>query len=293
MIKVISRRPEIGYDNNESFENYDHYTANGVELAVTECGYEACDPKHYWSGIRGFHMLHVIKSGKGIIQIGKKHYTASAGDIFYLPPDQDVFYRADEQEPWEYRWVGFVGTRGIIALNATELPDKIVVHVHDCEKMWEYMREIYLHASHRNELGEMKALAYTYLFLAEVLEQCSAETSANEAASMYVRQATEYIHEHYAEEISVDSLCQRMNISRSYLYKLFKRHYGESPSGYVTRFRLEKARELLSTQRHVVNEVSEMVGFSDHSYFTKRFRIVYGMTPREYVKRMHKEKQGK
>lgn len=293
MIEIIQRRTEPGFDNNDTFLNYYQYTETGVDLVLTECGYENCDPGHYWAGCKGFHVIHVVLRGRGVIKIGDAVHQVRAGELFYIPQDRDVVYRADEEEPWEYRWVGFVGTKATATLNETVLPTAICTAVTHVEKFSERMSRIYECASRGDEQGDLLALGHMYFFLAELLEECGAQGKENNVAALYVRQATEYIREHYASMVSVDAICQRLNISRSYLYKLFKRYYGESPSSYITRFRLEKARELLNMQRYVVNEVSEMVGFSDPSYFTKRFRMVYGVTPREYGKRMHKEKQRK
>lgn len=293
MIEIIQRRHDPGFDNNDTFLNYYHYSETGVDLVLTECGYEKCDPRHYWEGRKGFHVIHVVLSGCGTLRFGDEVYPARSGDIFYINPDRDVIYRADEEDPWEYRWVGFVGTKAVAALNETVLPQKVVTTLSKVEVLAERMRQIYECASQGSERGDLMALGHMYFFLSELLEQCGTQGRDGDAAVEYVHRATDYIREHYAERMSVDDVCQFLSISRSYLYKLFKRYYGMSPSNYLIRFRLEKARELLNAQQYPVNEVAERVGFSDHPYFTKRFRMVYDMTPREYARRLHKEKMKK
>ncbi len=290
MIKIIQRRRGPGSENNDSFLNYYQYSETGVDLVLTECGYEKCDPCHYWEGRKGFHMIHLVLSGRGTLRVGDEEYSARGGDVFYLNPDREVIYRADENDPWEYRWVGFVGTKAMVALNDTVLPRKIVTSLSKVEVLAERMRQIYECASQGSERGDLMALGHMYFFLSELLEQCGTQGRDSDTAAEYVHRATDYIREHYTERLSIDDVCQFLNISRSYLYKLFKRYYGVSPSSYLIRFRLEKARELLNAQQYPVNEVAERVGFSDHPYFTKRFRMVYDMTPREYVRRLHKEK---
>ncbi len=289
MIQIVQIRPEPGSENNASFLNYFQYSEMGVDLVLTECGYEKCDPRHYWAGRKGFHMIHAVLSGRGTLKVGETVHHIVAGDVFYIPPDKDVDYRADEKDPWEYRWVGFVGTKATVTLNETVLPQKICIQVTDMDALISRMKQIYDCACLRNDRGDLMALGHMYFFLGELLSQCGAQSSNGDAAVEFVHRATDYIREHYAESISIDDICQHLSISRSYLYKLFRRYYGVSPSNYLIRFRLEKARELLGTQQYPVNEVAEMVGFSDHPYFTKRFRMVYDMTPREYARRLHKE----
>lgn len=293
MIEIIQRRNEPGFDNNDTFQNYYQYAETGIDLVLTECGYEKCDPRHYWEGRKGFHVIHVVISGRGTLNMGSASYEIGPGDLFYIPPDRDVTYRADDTDPWEYRWVGFVGTKAMVTLNETVLPQKIFAPVQDMNALAERMQQIYECACQGNDRGDLMALGHMYFFLAELLRECGAQGVNGDAAVDYVHRATDYIREHYAECISVDSICQWLNISRSYLYKLFRRYYGVSPSSYLIHYRLEKARELLNAQQYPVNEVAERVGFSDHPYFTKRFRMVYDMTPREYARRLRKEKMKK
>lgn len=290
MIEIVQKRQEPGFDNNDTFLNYYQYSETGVDLVLTECGYERCDPRHYWEGRKGFHVIHVVISGQGTLKIDGAVFNVRAGDIFYIPPDKEINYRADDAEPWEYRWVGFVGTKAMVTLNETVLPRAICTALSHPEVLTERMRQIYECASQGNDRGDLLALGHMYFFLAELLAECGAQGRNGDVAAEYVHRATDFIREHYAEHISVDSICQCLNISRSYLYKLFRRYCGVSPSNYLIHFRLEKARELLNEQKYPVNEVAEQVGFSDHPYFTKRFRMAYDMTPREYARRMQKDK---
>lgn len=293
MIEIVQKRHEPGFDNNDTFLNFYQYSETGVDLVLTECGYEKCDPRHYWEGRKGFHVIHVVLSGRGSMKLGDEVYHAHGGDIFYIPPDKEIIYRADDAEPWEYRWVGFVGTKAMVALNETVLPRTITMSLEDVDALSNRMQQIYDCACQGTDRGDLLALGHMYFFLAELLEQCGSQGRDGDMAADYVHRATDFIREHYVERITVDDVCQVLSISRSYLYKLFKRYYGMSPSNYLIRFRLEKARELLNAQQYPVNEVAERVGFSDHPYFTKRFRMVYDMTPREYARRLHKEKMKK
>ena len=55
------------------------------------------------------YIIHYIISGKGTFTCGKKTYTLTAGQSFLICPEQVVQYAPDENEPWEYVWVDFVG----------------------------------------------------------------------------------------------------------------------------------------------------------------------------------------
>ena len=51
---------------------------DSVELCLTYCGYEECDPGYrFGPNQRKSYVLHFVKSGKGILEIGKKKYNIS------------------------------------------------------------------------------------------------------------------------------------------------------------------------------------------------------------------------
>ena len=293
MFEMKPCKDEPGFENSENFQHYFQYAESGVDLMLVQCGYEHCEANHYWAGSAEFHRFHVVISGCGTLEIGDKVHHIRAGDAFFIPMDMKVRYRADGVNPWEYRWVSVVGTKMSFILTKMEISRRFCVTLKQADILIDRAKKIYDCACEGSAQGDLMALGHVYFFLAELMEQCGSQVSVEDTSVNYVHRATDYIREHYAGDTSVDSICQWLNISRSYLYKLFRRYYGISPSSYLIHYRLEKARELLNAQQYAVNEVAEMVGFSDHPYFTKCFRMAYGMPPREYARRLHKEKKKK
>ncbi|WP_435924191.1 response regulator transcription factor [Paenibacillus sp. DYY-L-2] len=94
----------------------------------------------------------------------------------------------------------------------------------------------------------------------------------------------EYIHEHYAEDITLGSLADKVYISRNYLSMIFKNMTGETFNNYLTRVRIEKARELLMENNALVYEVAEKVGYKNVPYFSTLFKKITGMNPTELGK---------
>lgn len=94
----------------------------------------------------------------------------------------------------------------------------------------------------------------------------------------------QYIHENYAEEITLADLADKVYISRNYLSNIFKNMTGESFNTYLTRVRIEKAKELLMEGRLLVYEVAERVGYKNVPYFSTLFKKFTGMNPTELGK---------
>ncbi|MGN7761315.1 response regulator transcription factor [Paenibacillus sp. 22594] len=95
---------------------------------------------------------------------------------------------------------------------------------------------------------------------------------------------TSYIHEHYAEELTLAELSDKVFISRNHLSIIFKNITGETFNNYLTRVRIEKARELLMERKMLVYEVAERVGYKNIPYFSTLFKKITGMNPTELIK---------
>lgn len=80
-------------------------------------------------------------------------------------------------------------------------------------------------------------------------------------------------------ELSLEDVCEELNISKSLLYKKIKSLTGLSPVEYVRSLRLAEAANLLKSGKYKVYEVVYKVGFTDIKYFRKCFQKEFGFSP--------------
>ena len=73
-----------------------------------------------------------------------------------------------------------------------------------------------------------------------------------------------------------------MNYSDAYFCKIFKQCFGKGFIVYLSEYRVEKAKELLSDVAINIKNVSQEVGYRDSNYFAKVFKRIVGETPTEY-----------
>lgn len=98
-------------------------------------------------------------------------------------------------------------------------------------------------------------------------------------------QLMQYISQHYAEVITLQSLAEKFGFSYHYLSTYFATQANETFVECLNRIRIEKACTLLNETSLSISEVGCKVGYSDHSYFCKVFKKATGMTPSAYKKR--------
>ena len=100
--------------------------------------------------------------------------------------------------------------------------------------------------------------------------------------SRKTKQAIEYMHKHYAEQISVESTAEAIGISKTYFSQTFKKETGYSFSEWMRKYRMQKACELLTNTNYKIYEISEMVGFTDQAYFSVIFKRLLGVSPYQF-----------
>lgn len=101
-----------------------------------------------------------------------------------------------------------------------------------------------------------------------------------------IQMAMTYIDEHLHEAISMKQVADYFHLNASYFSVLFKEETGVTFSDYLTRTRLQKAKELLITTSMPIWEIAEKVGYSTAKYFIQVFKDNEGMSPRHYRKEM-------
>ena len=136
----------------------------------------------------------------------------------------------------------------------------------------------------RDEENKVEPLAQ--LIMAEIidlaLEKMCKKTRNNTTYQQGIRSVADYINDHYAEELSLETLSAICGLSPSYFTRAFKKMYDCSPSVYISMVRISNAKVLLETTLHSVKEIARKVGYNRSSTFCDAFKKETEMTPNEY-----------
>ena len=93
----------------------------------------------------------------------------------------------------------------------------------------------------------------------------------------------EYIDEHFAEEITLDSCASLLCLNKSYLCRLFRNATGTTLWDFINFVRVCKSEEMLAENKNL-SEIAYAVGFSSPSYFHRTFKKYKNLAPSEYRK---------
>ena len=111
-----------------------------------------------------------------------------------------------------------------------------------------------------------------------------------DSTNTMTEKARQYIEEHYSDsDLSVEHLCNHLNMSATYFSIMFKKEFGMSFISYLTKVRLEHAVELLENTEDKSYIIAEKVGYTEPNYFSYVFKKQYGISPSRY--RMNRERK--
>jgi two-component system, response regulator YesN len=99
-----------------------------------------------------------------------------------------------------------------------------------------------------------------------------------------IRKAIDYINDHLQNELTQKEVADHVHLNASYLSVLFKEHVKVNFSEYVTRRRIQRAKELLMSTNLPINDIAEQSGYKTAKYFIKIFKELEDITPSAYRK---------
>lgn len=109
--------------------------------------------------------------------------------------------------------------------------------------------------------------------------------------SRHVSKAVQYVADHYASEISLDTTASALNLNASYLSRLFKEETQMTFTEYLNRVRIKTGCMLMESGPYSLKEISGQIGFSNYTYFFKVFKAITGMTPQAYADSLKSSKK--
>ena len=273
----------LNYDNNETYDCYINED-RGYELNLNECGYEKCSPCHYWEGQKILSLsLYPARQGSSACERGSvEARTPGAG--FFVSPYDKIYYEADENEPWEYIWIGFSGISAKSIMQYSTLLKTNIQDVKNEKQLLGLYRNIAF-SSRKGDTAYLLVLSGLYRFIAYLLENYGIDRLERDLSvkEQNFRKIIKMIDSKYMSNVSAEELANVIGYEKTYVYRMFKEMLSISPQKYIAYRRIYEAMQYLKSGGHEsLEEIAAKVGFIDYSVFYRTFKSLAGMTPNEY-----------
>ncbi len=260
------------------------------ELYVMNVGYEKCLPRHsFGPQIREYYVLHYILSGKGTFRSRATTYHLKAGNFFLIEPN-DVYavYEADEQEPWEYVWIGFQGERTAAILQQLGFHAHAQVgELHNRSEAERYIHSLITdHLEQRHPILRVQGDFFRILSYFHMDQSTHQMNSNPRSPKHYVDLFIAHVRTSYGNpELTVNSIARQIGIHPTYLTQLTGAELQQTSLQYLTSYRMLRGKFLLENTDYTVEKVAHAVGYTNPLSFARAFKRLFGVTPGFYSKR--------
>ncbi len=256
---------------------YDHDI--GVE-AYQLSGVVQKFPNHF----HDFYVIGFIEGGRRHLWCKGREYDLSAGDLVLFNPRDNHSCSPIGEELLDYRAVNI---RPEVMLGAAR-----EITGRDCAPR--FAQNVVRRSEAAAAVGEVydailadaprlqKEEAF-FCLLEQILQEYAApfESPAPPEPDGQIQKLCAYMEQHYAENISLETLLSMTSFGKTYLLRSFTKQLGVSPYRYLQTIRIDRAKKLLEQGVEPI-EAADQTGFSDQSHFTNFFKSFIGLTPKQY-----------
>ncbi|WP_249028631.1 AraC family transcriptional regulator [Tannockella kyphosi] len=262
------------------------YKKNCFDINVDECGiHQYALTDKYCYTVTQEYVLHYVEEGIGYIETEGKKYIVQKDEFFLLKKGMSITYYADFINPWRYCWIGFSGSLPIKYLKKSFNKKECVFKVSEKSNLAQLLMD-FTHSIHENESldTELYRLKHIHKIFFDLCKEFEIEddSSSIEIINKIFETALAYVNKNFCDSINIADVCDHLNITRSYLYKLFMQYMGISPQTYLIQIRLYHASRLLITTNTSIKEIAYASGYIDQLQFSSQFKKNYLVSPKEY-----------
>jgi len=262
---------------------------DGFDLVVYQCGMEKCKPSYsYGPAVRDHYLIHFIIRGSGIFYVNGKSYEIKANQGFLICPNVVTYYEADNEEPWEYTWVGFKGIKAENYLKLANLNQENPIF--ECAN-GEFVKKCFEDMIKSTELKfgrEFRLQGLLGVFLSELIEEAGKNVVISSSyKELYIKKSLQFVEANYFRKLYISEMAKSVGLNKNYFSAFFKENIGVTPQQYIIKFRINKACELMSNSGLTISDISRSVGYDDTLGFSKVFKKEKGMSPKSYRENLH------
>ncbi|MBR3234025.1 MAG: helix-turn-helix domain-containing protein [Atopobiaceae bacterium] len=230
------------------------------------------------------YLLFYTFDGAGYVRQNKRTVTVGHGQMLLMDCRTPQAYgTSPKADRWYHIWA-HVGGAGVAATaRRLGLPALTPISV-PSSRVQPYLDTI-LERLERDSVidGELVGLAVHGLLSSMLIARSRDEIPQDSPVVL----AQNYIARHYGERITVDDLARAAAVSTSYLTRLFRQQMETSPHDYLLRYRITRAKQLLTETDLSIGAIAKQVGFTSESNFSYRFSRLCDTTPRAYRNLTH------
>jgi AraC-like DNA-binding protein len=246
----------------------DYYYLNlnprqGAKEVVVCGGREECAPEYRIERNNfKFCSIEFVSAGKGTLTLRGASSPLRPGTLFFYAPGIPHIIESDPESPMIKHFIDFAGS-GLLAMVQTTGLYRMPLYASNILRI----RTIYetLQQTGGNESRHRQALCILLLkqLILTVDESALPQQEAFSPAWQTYLRCRQHIEQNFPRIGNIELAAQECHLDQAYLTRLFKRYADETPLQLLTRLKMGRAADMLSTQKFLIKQVAEKCGYPD------------------------------
>lgn len=224
------------------------------------------------------YVFEYVLDGKGYIEYDDKCVCVEKGDMYFLNKLRKHIYYSDPNNPYTKIFIVVNGIFVDKLVEAYSISESVIIQKIDIKDLILNIHNILQKEPVNYDEISIEILKIFQLIKNDVHSHSNKKLSVCELIKAY-------IDNNIFGKINLEFLSQQLNLSISYIERIFKESYGFSPIKYFIDKKIEYACAILVNTTDPISKVSEQLSFNDEKYFSKCFKKRTGITPLQYRKR--------
>ncbi len=257
-----------------------------IAIAQVQMANDNMTRSHYHT----FFEFYYLEAGDRYHVVEDTVYQLHPGDYILFPPY--VMHRSYSVDDTFFR-------RTVVYFTKAMIPDSGIFSLLS-KRAWLYRQDqgeeilkLLHEAMKEQERADPYSSKYIYFLLNQILIKLTrnaVEPEESEGENR-ITNVIRYLHENYAEKITLEELSARFFVSQYFLCHEFKRYTNCTIIQYVNSLRISHAQRLLEETDQSITEISMQTGFLNVTHFNRVFRSVTGRSPSQSRKTLRSEER--
>jgi AraC-like DNA-binding protein len=224
-------------------------------------------------------LCFIVKDGSCTVTVQGKNYVAFKNQIVFLNCYEPHSYGSSTS--FETKWMHFDGHQAKGFFEAITGSDGPILTLSSTYRFEKYLDRIYSSFKSSQPLNDAVLNNWIINMMTELLVSKEHGDKVS-GQSDIIEDVVSYIMENLSEDIPLEGLAKKANLSPFYFSRLFKKETGFTPHDYIITTRVNHARYLLLTTDLSIKDICFQLGFSSESAFCTTFRKKTGQTPGDF-----------
>ena len=253
---------------------YENYRDKDDKM-VTSYGASSGVKPHFHRNLE----IHYILSDNTQLRVGERAFSAGVDDIVFI---HNYTPHALDNQHKKY----FIILPPYYAGDLDKSLSKKTLPPHLCDKEFNRTLLPIFTTLYEQKLPSLVKKGYLDILVGSLLEHYPSQPIENPGNIEFILKVLQYIEEHYADDITLDSLSKMFGYNKYYFSRLFNRSIGDNLSSYINSVRLRNFMKLVKEQgKDQITRLALLSGFESMPTFYRCFSKTYGMSPKDYFER--------